>query len=96
MAEDLAEAGVELPTLMAAGRWASSRMPALYNAAHGARAPRGGAVLRPFGVAAPPSPSCRAGSRPRAILASGAGPRSVGTTPIAAPAVSAGRSPKTP
>ena len=30
MAQDLAAAGVELPELMTAGRWKSSRMPARY------------------------------------------------------------------
>ena len=30
MAQDLAAAGVELPTLMTAGRWKSSKMPARY------------------------------------------------------------------
>ncbi len=30
MAQDLAAAGVELPALMNAGRWKSSRMPARY------------------------------------------------------------------
>ena len=30
MAQDLAAAGVELPALMTAGRWKSSRMPARY------------------------------------------------------------------
>ena len=30
MAQDLAAAGVELPALMQAGRWQSSRMPARY------------------------------------------------------------------
>ena len=30
MAQDLAASGVELPELMTAGRWKSSRMPARY------------------------------------------------------------------
>ena len=30
MAQDLAAAGVELPALMTAGRWKSSKMPARY------------------------------------------------------------------
>ena len=30
MAQDLARTGVELPALMTAGRWKSSRMPARY------------------------------------------------------------------
>ena len=30
MAQDLARSGVELPALMTAGRWKSSRMPARY------------------------------------------------------------------
>ena len=30
MAQDLAASGVELPALMSAGRWKSSRMPARY------------------------------------------------------------------
>ena len=30
MAQDLARSGVELPALMTAGRWKSSRMPACY------------------------------------------------------------------
>ena len=30
MAQDLARSGVELPELMTAGRWKSSRMPARY------------------------------------------------------------------
>ena len=31
MAQDLAASGVELPELMTAGRWESSRMPARYS-----------------------------------------------------------------
>ena len=31
MAQDLAASGVELPELMTAGRWKSSRMPARYS-----------------------------------------------------------------
>ena len=31
MAQDLAATGVELPELMTAGRWKSSRMPAKYS-----------------------------------------------------------------
>ncbi len=30
MAQDLAASGVELPTLMTAGRWKSAKMPARY------------------------------------------------------------------
>ena len=45
MAQDLAAAGVELPALMNAGRWKSSKMPAPLYREPGYRTGRGGQVL---------------------------------------------------
>ena len=45
MAQDLANTGVELPALMTAGRWKSSKMPAAVHRAPGRRTGRGGQVL---------------------------------------------------
>ena len=45
MAQDLAATGVELPALMTAGRWKSSKMPARYTEPPGCRPGRGGQVL---------------------------------------------------
>ena len=43
MAQDLAATGVDLPALMTAGRWKSSRMPAKYTERQAAG--RGGQIL---------------------------------------------------
>ena len=45
MAQDLVKSGVELPALMTAGRWKSSRMPATVHRTPGRRPGRGGQVL---------------------------------------------------
>ena len=45
MAQDLAASGVELPELMTAGRWKSSRMPAQLHRKASSRTGRGGQVL---------------------------------------------------
>ena len=45
MAQDLAAEGAELPELMTAGRWKSSRMPARYTERQGAG--RGGGQVLP-------------------------------------------------
>ena len=46
MAEDLVKSGVELPALMTAGRWKSSKMPARYTERQAADR---GAVARYYG-----------------------------------------------
>ena len=47
MAQDLAQAGIDLPALMTAGRWSSPTMPSRYTRAELARR---GAVARYYGV----------------------------------------------